>query len=107
MTSNQALHTLARILILGGIVLLAGAILRVLDTGAILDITPSVRSLGLLTSSLIGILVGILALIGASQTKSAVWAIILMVLGYLVGSLGGILVFIGALIALVATLVKT
>lgn len=52
-------------------------------------------------------IVGVLALIGAGQVSNPAWSIILMVLGFLVGSLGGILVFIGALIALVATFVKT
>jgi chemotaxis signal transduction protein len=108
MTQHQALHSLARALILvGGIVLLIGAILQVIDVRSLLDLTPNVRSLSLFSSALIAILVGILALIGSTQVSSAVWCIILMVLGYLVGSLGGILVFIGELIGLVATLVKT
>jgi hypothetical protein len=108
MTQVHALQSLARILILvGGVVLLVGAVLQVIDVRSILDLTPSVRSLSLFTSALIGIFVGVLALIGASQVSSAVWCVILMVLGYLVGSLGGILIFIGALIGLVVTLVKT
>jgi hypothetical protein len=108
MSSNQALHSLARALILvGGIVLIIGAILQVIEVRSLLDLTPSVRSLSLFSSALIGILVGVLALIGATRVSSAVWCIILMVLGYLVGSLGGILVFIGALIGLVTALVKS
>lgn len=108
MAQHQALHTLARALVLvGGLILLIGAVLQVIDVRSFLDLTPNVRSLTLFTSALIGIIVGVLALIGSTQTSSAVWCIILMVLGYLVGSLGGILVFIGALIGLVATLVKS
>jgi hypothetical protein len=45
--------------------------------------------------------------VGAGRVSSPAWGIILLVLGFLlIGSLGGILVFIGALIALVATFVK-
>ena len=68
---------------------------------------PNIRSLGLFTGAIIGLIIGVLALIGASRVSSPVWTIILMVLGYLVGSLGGILIFIGALIGLVTALVKS
>ncbi len=59
------------------------------------------------TGAIIGLIIGVLALIGASQVSSPVWTIILMVLGYLVSRLGGILIFIGALIGLVTALVKS
>ena len=109
MTTNKSLHALARLLlIVGGIVLILGAVLQVIgDFGGLFDLAPRVPSLGLLTSALVGIVVGVLALIGAGQVTNPAWSIILLVLGFLVGSLGGILVFIGALIALVATFVKT
>ena len=77
------------------------------DIRGLLDLAPRVPSLGSLSSALVGVLVGILALIAAAQITNPAWGIILLVLGFLVGSLGGILVFTGALIALVATFVKT
>jgi hypothetical protein len=108
MSSNQSLRSLAKALIIvGSLVLIVGAILSAVDLRSLLDLTPSVRSLGLLTSALIGLIVGALALVGSMQLSSPVWMIILIVLGYLVGSLGGILIFIGALIGLVTALVKT
>ena len=109
MTANKSLHTLARVLlIVGGLILVLGAALQVVGgIRGLLDISPRVPSLDLLTSAVIGLIVGVLALIGAGQVTSPAWSIILLVLGFLVGSLGGILVFIGALIALVATFVKT
>lgn len=109
MTSKASIHALARLLLLvGGIILILGAVLQVEgDIRGLLDLAPHVPSLGLLTSALVGILVGVLALVGAGQVTNPAWNIILLVLGYLVQSLGGILVLIGALIALVATFVKT
>ena len=109
MTSKTSLHSLARLLLLvGGIILILGAVLQVeSDVRGILDLAPRVPSLGILTSALVGIIVGVLALFGAGQVSNPAWSIILMVLGFLVQSLGGILVFIGALIALVATFVKS
>ena len=108
MSLHAPLRSLARALILvGGIVLILGSVLQIIGSRSILDLTPNIRSLGLFTGGIIGLIIGVLALIGASQVSSPVWTIILMVLGYLVGSLGGILIFIGALIGLVTALVKS
>ena len=108
MSLHAPLRSLARALILvGGIVLILGALIQMIGLRSFLDLTPNIRSLGLFTGAIIGLIVGVLALIGASQVSSPVWTIILMVLGYLVSSLGGILIFIGALIGLVTALVKS
>jgi hypothetical protein len=108
MSNKTSLHSLARLLLLiGGVVLLLAAVLQISNNlRGVLDLAPRALSLDALTSEIIGILVGVLALVGAGQIKNPAWSIILLVLGFLVGGLGGILVFIGALIALVATFVK-
>lgn len=108
MSNKSSLHSIARLLlVIGGIILILGAVLQISsDLRGFLDLAPRIPSLGLLTSALVGILVGVLALVGAGQISNPAWSVILLVLGFLVGSLGGILVFIGALIALVATFVK-
>jgi hypothetical protein len=109
MTTNTSLRSIARLLlIIGGIILILEAILQLsVDLRGILDFAPRVPSLDVFTSAIVSIVVGILALIGAGQIRNPAWSIILLVLGFLlIGSLGGILVFIGALIALVATFVK-
>jgi hypothetical protein len=108
MSSNQSLRTLAKALIIvGALVLIIGAILSAVNLRSLLDLAPNVRSLTFFASALIGLVVGALALVGSTQVSSPVWMIILIVLGYLVGSLGGILIFIGALIGLVTSLVKS
>jgi len=109
MTTNTSLRSIARLLlIIGGIILILEAILQLgVDLRGLLDLAPRVPSLDVFTSAIVSIAVGILALIGAGQIRNPAWSIILLVLGFLlIGSLGGILVFIGALIALVATFVK-
>ncbi len=91
MTTNTSLRSIARLLlIIGGIILILEAILQLgVDLRGLLDFAPRVPSLDTFTSAIVSIVV------------------ILLVLGFLlIGSLGGILVFIGALIALVATFVK-
>jgi hypothetical protein len=109
MTTKATLRSIARLLlIIGGIVLILEAVLQLgVDLRGLFNFAPRVRSLDFFTSAIVSILVGVLALVGAGRVSNPAWGVILLVLGFLlIGSLGGILVFIGALIALVATFVK-
>jgi hypothetical protein len=109
MTTKSSLRSIARLLlVIGGIILILEAVLQLgVDLRGLLDFAPRVPSLDIFTSAIVSIVVGILALIGAGQIRNPAWSIILLFLGFLlIGSLGGILVFIGALIALIATFVK-
>ncbi len=107
MASQVPLLTLAKFLVLiGGIVLLVGGILQAIDVRALMDFSTNLARLGSFTGTVVGILVGILALVGSREVANPAWSLILLILGLFVGSLGGILVFIGGLIGLVAHYVK-
>ena len=109
MTTKASLRSIARLLlIIGGIILILEAVLQLgVDLRGLLDFAPRVPSLDVFTSALVSIVVGVVALIGAGQIRNPAWSIVLLVLGFLlIGSLGGILIFVGALVALVATFVK-
>jgi len=107
MTTKASLRSIARLLLIGGIILILEAVLQPgVDLRGFLNFAPRVPTLDVFTSAIVSILVGVLALVGAGQIRNPAWSIILLILGFLlIGSLGGILVFIGALIALVATFV--
>jgi hypothetical protein len=107
MASQVPLLTLAKLLVLiGGVVLLIGGILEAINVGALMDFGTNLSRLGGLTGIVVGILLGILALVGSREIANPAWSLILLILGLFVGSFGGILVFIGGLIGLIAHYVK-
>ena len=107
MASQVPLLTLARLLVLiGGIVLLVSGILEAANVGGLMDLGINLARLGSFTGIVVGIIVGILALMGSREVANPAWSLILLILGLFVGSLGGILVFIGGLIGLVSHYVK-
>src|SRR5947199_9102257 len=105
MTTKATLRSIARLLlIIGGIILILEAVLHLReDIRNLLNLAPRIPSLDFFTSSIVSVLVRVLALVGAGKVSSPAWGIILLVLGFLlIGSLCGLLVFVGALLDLVA-----
>ena len=109
MTSKSSLYSLARLLlIIGGLVLILGAVLDVVGgLRGLFDLTFRIPSLDFLTGLVIAIIAGIVAFAGAGQIKNPALNIILLILGYLAWGIGGILIILGALVALVTRFVKT
>jgi len=53
-------------------------------------------------ATIVGIILGIIAIIGSKYVTDLMWAIVLIVVGFLGGGLGGLLVIIGGILGLVA-----
>jgi len=108
MTSKSSLYSLARLfLIIGGLVLILGAVLEVAGgPRGLFDLTFRIPSLDFLTGLVIAIIAGVVAFVGAGQIKNPALNIILLILGYLAWGIGGILIILGAFIALVTRFVK-
>ncbi|TMI34777.1 hypothetical protein E6H27_01025 [Candidatus Bathyarchaeota archaeon] len=71
MASQAPLLTLAKFLVLiGGIVLLIGGILQAIDVRVLMDFGTNLARLGSFTGIVVGILVGILALVGSREVAN-------------------------------------
>jgi len=94
------------------LVLIGGILMIVLSLISMLGLAIRVPSgLGLpgLTfgfGALLTLILGIIAVWGARNVGDLVWAIVLIVVGYIGGGLGGVLVLIGGIIGLLSRLVR-
>jgi hypothetical protein len=53
-------------------------------------------------SALIGLILGIVAFIGSKHVRELIWAIVLLVVGYVGGGIGGLLVLVGGLLGILS-----
>jgi len=53
-------------------------------------------------SALIGLILGVVALVGSKHVREFVWAIVLLVIGYVGGGLGGLLVLVGSILGILS-----
>lgn len=56
--------------------------------------------------SVVTVICGVIAVIGAKSASSLVWAIVLIIVGIVGGGLGGLLVLLGGVFGLVTVLAK-
>ncbi len=93
-------YSLARaILMIGGIVAIAfGAT----AFGAALTSTRGLSDILATPGPLLGVIVGVAALVASSRIKTEAIAIVMAVLGFLAGGLGGVLVAIGGIWAIIS-----
>ena len=56
--------------------------------------------------SIVTIICGVIAIIGAKSANTLVWAIVLIIVGIVGGGLGGLLVAIGGILGLITVLLK-
>jgi hypothetical protein len=98
---GQVAYVLA---LVGGILLVIFGLLSLLSIGFV---GPSffywsVYSFGY--SGIVMLICGVIAVIGARSVTTLVWAIVLLIVGFIGGGLGGLLVLFGAIIGLIVVL---
>jgi cytochrome bd-type quinol oxidase subunit 2 len=98
--NQQDAYSLARaILLVGGIVAIAFGATAM---GASFTTTRALSDILAFPGPLIGVIVGVAALVASSRVKDEAIAIVMAVLGFIAGGLGGVLVAIGGIWALIS-----
>jgi len=59
-----------------------------------------------LTDEARALVIGVICIIGSRYVSNLVWAIVLIILGFVAGNLGGSLLILGAILGLLSTLLK-
>ncbi len=97
--NQEDAYSLARaILLIGGIVAIAFGATAL---GANLSNYTTLNAALANTGPLLGVIVGVAALVASSRIKDEAIAIVMAVLGFLAGGLGGVLVAIGGIWAVI------
>lgn len=101
----SSLSNTGRILVLiGGIIIVLSGVLNLL--GGAFEFFRVLEFLPLFSGTvraLIQIVIGAICIAGSRYVSTFTWAIILLILGVLVGNLGGTLVLVGAILGLIST----
>jgi hypothetical protein len=105
--ANATLGKLAYYLVLiGGILMVILSLIDLLGMAIRIPFSsplPGISLGGL--GVIVPLILGIIAIVGAKHVTDLIWAIVLIIIGFVGGGLGGLLVLIGGLLGLLARFV--
>lgn len=93
-------HVAYILAIVGGIVLAIQGILGLLGSAVMMAFGSPIG--GFFGSGIIAIILGIVAFVLSKRVNELLWAVVLIVIGFLGGGIGGLLVLIGGILGLLA-----
>jgi hypothetical protein len=86
--------------IIGGILMIIFSILGMLSYAVALPFQSPIG--GFFGAGIITLILGIVAVVGSKRVSQLLWAIVLIVVGFIGGGIGGLLVLIGGILGLLA-----
>ena len=86
--------------IIGGILMIIFSLLGMLSYAIALPFQSPLG--GLFGAGIITLILGIIAVFGSKRTSEVIWAIVLIVIGFIGGGIGGLLVLIGGILGLLS-----
>jgi hypothetical protein len=94
--------------LIGGILLVIFGIISIFSSPFVGIFTASfLGGLSAFTGGVLDLILGVVAIAGAKWVSRPVWGIVLLIVGIIAGGAGGVLVFLGALLGLISTLIKS
>lgn len=86
--------------IIGGILMIIFGLLSLVGYAISIPFHSPIEGFGL--GGIITIILGIVAVVGSKRVTELIWAIVLIIVGFVGGRIGGLLVLIGGILGLVA-----
>ena len=100
--AKHSIHQVAYYLVLiGGILLIAFGIFGLIGFAISLPFQSPLHGMNF-GFAFLPLIIGVIAIIGAKHSSELIWAIVLIVAGYIAGGIGGLLVLIGGIVGLLA-----
>ena len=93
-------HVAYILVIVGGIVMIIQGILGMLGSAVMMAFGSPIG--GFFGAGIVVIILGIIAAVLSKRVNELLWAIVLIVIGFVGGSIGGFLVLIGGILGLLA-----
>lgn len=92
---------------LGYILALVGAVVMILLSvasffGLAITLPFRVPMAAMFGSAIIGLILGVVAFVGSKHVRELIWAVVLLVIGYVGGGLGGLMVMAGGLLGILS-----
>jgi hypothetical protein len=99
--ANSSLRELGYVLaLIGGILMVLLSLAGMLNFAV--NIPFNSPLLGYFGVGLVSLILGIVALYGAKRVSVLLWAVVLIVIGFLGGGIGGLLVLLGGIVGLIS-----
>ncbi len=108
MTSIPLAYAARVLVLIGGILMILFGLISLLSLAFTLPFRSPLEDLNIIGRGygLIPAILGIVVIFAARYSNRLVWAIVLIVIGYLGGGIGGLLVLFGGVLGLVSVLMK-
>lgn len=92
---------------LGYVLALVGAVVMILLSlanfyGFAIALPFQVPMAAMFGGAIIGLILGVVAFIGSKHVRELIWAVVLLVIGFVGGDLGGLMVLLGGLLGILA-----
>jgi len=99
--ANASLRELGYVLaLIGGILMILFSLAGMLNFAV--NIPFNSPLLGYFGAGLVSLILGIVALYGAKRVSVLLWAVVLIVIGFLGGGIGGLLILLGGIVGLIS-----
>lgn len=102
MRKGEVGHIAYILVLVGGILMVILSLLSLIGMAIMIPFEMPGPHLFAGFGAILGLILGIVAIVGSKRVTDLLWAIILIIVGFIGGGIGGLLVIIGGILGLIA-----